>query len=350
MKTREISFSLPRELIAQQPAVERGSSRLMVMDRKSGNIIHSNIGELASMLSPPTVVVMNDSRVRKARIFGISKPAGGRVEFLLLEEVKPGLWQSLAAKAKKQKPGKCYQFPEGVRGCIERPAENSVPAALPDPSAVRYIRFDPPLDEAYLEKHGHMPLPPYIRRADTVMDYERYQTVYSRLIGSAAAPTAGLHLTEAILKSLTGKGIDLAFLTLHVGLGTFLPIRSENIEEHVMHREKYDIPVETAKLIEQTRLKGGRVLAVGTTAVRALESAYQHNHLRSGKGETDIFIYPGYHFQVVDQLLTNFHTPESTLLLLVAAFAGKEQVLQAYRKAVAAGYHFFSYGDAMLIQ
>lgn len=322
----------------------------MVLDRISGKIIHSNIGELVSILSPPTVVVMNDSRVRKARIFGISETAGGRVEFLLLEEVKPGLWQTLATKAKKQKPGKCYQFPEGVRACIEIPADNSEPAALPGPAAVKYIRFDPPLDEAYLEKHGHIPLPPYIRRADTVMDHERYQTVYSRLIGSAAAPTAGLHITEDILKSLTTKGIDLAFLTLHVGLGTFLPIRSGNIEEHVMHREKYDIPVETAELIEETRLKGGRVLAVGTTAVRALESAYHHNHVRPGKRETDIFIYPGYHFQVVDQMLTNFHTPESTLLLLVAAFAGKEQILGAYRKAVAAGYRFFSYGDAMLIQ
>ena len=231
MKTREIFFNLPRELIAQQPSSERGSSRLMVMDRKSGKIIHSNIKELASMLCQHTVVVMNDSRVRKARIFGISEPAGGRVEFLLLEEVEPGLWQSLAAKAKKQKPGKCYKFPGGVRGCIETSADNYM---LADPSAVRYIRFDPPLDEAYLEKHGHMPLPPYIRRADAVMDHERYQTVYSRLIGSAAAPTAGLHLTEGILKSLTAKSIDLAFLTLHVGLGTFLPIRSENIEEHVM--------------------------------------------------------------------------------------------------------------------
>lgn len=343
MKTKEIFFNLPRELIAQQPCAERGNSRLMVMDRKGGKIIHSDIGELASLLSPPTVVVMNDSRVRKARIFGISEPGGGRVEFLLLEEVKPGLWRSLAAKAKKQKPGKCYQFPGGVRGCIDIPA-------LPDPSAVRYIRFDPPLDEAYLEKHGHIPLPPYIRRADSIMDHERYQTIYSRLIGSTAAPTAGLHLTEAILKSLTAKGIDLAFLTLHVGLGTFLPIRSENIEEHIMHREKYNISVETAELIEKTRLQGGRVLAVGTTVVRALESACNHNQVWPGKGETDIFIYPGYNFQVVDQLLTNFHTPESTLLLLVAAFAGKEQILEAYRKAVAAGYHFFSYGDAMLIQ
>ncbi len=350
MKTREIFFSLPRELIAQQPCAERGNSRLMVMDRKVGTIIHSDIGELASLLSPPTVVVMNDSRVRKARIFGISEPGGGRVEFLLLEEVKPGLWRSLAAKAKKQKPGKCYQFPGGVRGSIDIPADNSVPASLPDPSAIRYIRFDPPLDEAYLEKHGHIPLPPYIRRADTVMDHERYQTIYSRLIGSAAAPTAGLHLTETILKSLTSKGIDLALLTLHVGLGTFLPIRSENIEEHVMHREKYEIPVETAELIEQTRLKGGSVLAVGTTVVRALESAYYHNQVCPGKGETDIFIYPGYHFQVVDQLLTNFHTPESTLLLLVAAFAGKEQIMEAYKKAVADNYRFFSYGDAMLIQ
>ncbi len=339
MKTSDFYFEIPNRLIAQDPAPDRGSARMMILNRESGQIQEAHINNLSHYIEPRTVVVLNDTRVRKARLYGTTKKTGGRVEFLLLEEQQPGLWKTLVSKAKKQKPGKAFIFPGSVDGTIIKASEN-----------FRYLKFDPPIDNAYLESHGHMPLPPYIKREDNQEDQKRYQTIYARYLGSAAAPTAGLHITEGILKSLKDSGNTVVTITLHVGVGTFLPIRSRNIEEHTMHEEKYCIPEQTARAVNRALHGGRRILAVGTTVVRALESSVKDNRLLPGKRITDIFIYPGYRFRIVSQLLTNFHTPASTLLVLVSAFAGRERILSAYGEAVRKGYRFFSYGDAMLIR
>lgn len=309
----------------------------MLLRRNSGKIEDTHIDQLPHLITADTIVVINDARVRKARLWGTSA-TGGRVEFLLLEETQPGLWKVLCSKAKKQKPGKTYIFPRQVTGTIVSGSGSN-----------RIVKFDPAIREEYLDRYGHVPLPPYIKRNDTPEDEKRYQTVYARTTGSAAAPTAGLHITREILTGLEKRGIAVLPLTLHIGLGTFMPIHKPTIEEHRMHEERYVIPEETARRINEGLSSNRRVLAVGTTVVRALESAWQEDHLQPGKGKTAIFIYPGYRFRVVSQLLTNFHTPKSTLLLLVSAFAGREQVLSAYRRAVSEGYRFFSYGDAMLI-
>jgi S-adenosylmethionine:tRNA ribosyltransferase-isomerase len=337
VKTRAFSFRLPRELIAQEPPPERGSSRLLVLDRTSGAIRHFLISELPDFVSPGTVMVLNDSRVRKARLVGISPETGGCLEVLLLEELRPGVWKALAERARRRQ-GCSFSFPEGIVGTVGGPTEGSC-----------LLEFSSPLSEDYLERHGHVPLPPYIRRPDTTADAERYQTIYARQPGSAAAPTAGLHLTRPLLERLQRRGVLLAYVTLHVGLGTFLPIRSETIESHVMHAEAYDVPNDSARMVNEALREGRDVLAVGTTAVRTLESAFQGGAVRAGPGRSALFIYPGFRFQVVRRLLTNFHTPRSTLLALVAAFAGRQRVLGAYREAVRRRYRFFSYGDAMLI-
>jgi S-adenosylmethionine:tRNA ribosyltransferase-isomerase len=337
VKTRAFSFRLPRELIAQEPPPERGSSRLLVLDRTSGSIRHSLISELPDFVSPGTVMVLNDSRVRKARLVGISPETGGRLEVLLLEELRPGAWKALAERAGRRK-GRLFSFPEGVVGTVGETTEGSC-----------LLEFSSPLSEDYLERNGHVPLPPYIRRPDSMADAERYQTVYAHHSGSAAAPTAGLHLTRPLLECLQRRGVLLAYVTLHVGLGTFLPIRSETIEGHVMHSEAYDVPIDSARMVNEALGEGRDVLAVGTTAVRTLESAFQGGEVGAGPGRSTLFIYPGFRFQVVRRLLTNFHTPRSTLLALVSAFAGRQRVLGAYREAVQRRYRFFSYGDAMLI-
>lgn len=338
MKTRDFFYNLPERLIAQKPPRQRGSTRLLVMNRTLPGVRHANIEQLPGLLDPGTLMVINDTRVRKARLFGTARGSGGRVEFLLLEETAPGCWKTLASKAKKQRPGKRFIFPED-REAVVTAAEGMF----------RTLEFLPPIDEAYLERCGHIPLPPYIHRGDDTEDAERYQTVYARHIGSAAAPTAGLHLTAGMLAALRSGGIQVATVTLHVGVGTFLPIRSRTLEGHSMHSEKYTVPTATAALVNRAVREGRRVLAVGTTVVRTLEAAAAESGLRAGPGETDIFIRPGCHFRIVSGLLTNFHLPESTLLVLVCAFAGRERVLDAYREAIGREYSFFSYGDAMLI-
>ncbi len=364
METRAFSFDLPEELIAQHPTTERGKSRLLVADRSSGNIVDTKVSSLHEHLEPGTVMVLNDSRVRKARIY--ATPIGGTapVEFLLVrpltvahspdtgerrsgEQGNDALgphateWLATVNKAKRQRPGRRYTFPEGVEAEIVGVDER-----------YRRVRFYGTVDEAYLERNGHVPLPPYIRREDTPADSERYQTVYARNTGSVAAPTAGLHFTEEIFDSLRERGVEIHRITLHVGLGTFLPVTSDEVEEHRMHSEEFTITDETAAAVEQAKREGRPVLAVGTTSLRSLEAAWipGEERLQRGDQETDIFIYPGYTFQVVDQLFTNFHTPKSTLLMLVSAFAGREQLLSWYEHAVEERYRFFSYGDAMLMK
>jgi S-adenosylmethionine:tRNA ribosyltransferase-isomerase len=338
VKTSQFSFELPEELIAQEPAAERESARLLVLDRASGTTRDSFVRELSQWVEPGTVMVLNDTRVRKARVFAES-PGGGRVELLLLARRGPDTWDVIAGRAKRLKPGKVLRFAEDVTGTVAQ-ADGEI----------RQVRFDPPIDEAWLERNGHVPLPPYIHRDDTSADQERYQTVYSRVPGSAAAPTAGLHFTPRLLEELKAGGAETAWVTLHVGLGTFLPIRTESIEDHGMHEEHYSIPRETKDMVDRAVKEGRPVLAVGTTVVRTLESAWTDQGLQEGEGRTRIYITPGYAFRVVSRLFTNFHTPRSTLLVLVSAFAGHPLILKTYAEAVQKRYRFFSYGDAMLIK
>lgn len=338
MRTTDFSFNLPEVLIAQTPSERRGESRLLVLDRGSGELTHSAVRAIAEFVPSGAVMVFNDSRVRRARLFA-STPSGGRVEVLLLRREGPALWAALTTRMAKLTPGKRLELPEGV--------EAEVVEALADE---RVFRLSREIDDDYLERNGHLPLPPYIRREDAPTDAERYQTVYARERGSSAAPTAGLHFTEGILSGLEAAGVVLRFVTLHVGLGTFLPVRSESIEDHRMHREEYSIPAATADAVNAAKRDGRPVVAVGTTSVRTLESAWTDEGLPAAAGSTNIFIYPGYRFKAVDMLFTNFHTPESTLLMLVSAFAGRERILSAYQEAVRERYRFFSYGDAMLIR
>jgi S-adenosylmethionine:tRNA ribosyltransferase-isomerase len=360
LKLSGFNFDLPEELIAQYPPAERGQSRLMVLDREKGSREHRMVGELPGLLEPGSLLVFNDSRVRKARLLGRSLDAGAGVEFLLVDKLSPdgSLWRVMTRRAKRRRPGSRYGFadPTGAGS-----GEGVTAEIAGEDGEFRLLRFDRPIDDAWLDRYGHIPLPPYIRREDGAFDSERYQTVYASRIGSSAAPTAGLHFTRQLLEALETAGMETVFITLHVGLGTFLPVRTENIEDHVMHRESYCIDDETASRIEAARISGRRIVAVGTTSLRTLESAWEPGgsdpadgsrtgKLRRGEGSTAIFIYPGYTFKVVDQLFTNFHTPLSTLLMLAAAFAGRELILESYSEAIREGYRFFSYGDAMLIR
>lgn len=311
---------------------------MLVLDRKTGSIIHSRTSDLAGFLPPETLLVFNNSKVRKARIYGTSLLTEGRVEFLLIEEICPGSWKAMTEKSRKQTLGKVFSFPGGITGKITGLDGN-----------LRIITFSEKIDDTYLDIHGHIPLPPYIKRTDTAEDAQRYQTIYAEKNGSVAAPTAGLHFTAELLAKLENKGLELEKITLHVGLGTFLPLRTREIEEHIMHEETYEISESAAERITQARRGGKPVLAVGTTSVRTLESSWDENRLIPGKQKTNLYILPGYSFKVVDYLFTNFHTPESTLLVLVSAFAGVDLIREAYREAVKERYRFFSYGDAMLI-
>ncbi|GHU64720.1 S-adenosylmethionine:tRNA ribosyltransferase-isomerase [Spirochaetia bacterium] len=349
MKTSDFFFDLPENLIAQYPPEKRGQSRLMVLDRNSGLREHHLTAELPEILAAwdkKPLLVFNNSKVRKARLLGISAETNAKVEFLLLNKIDEYTWKAMAQRAKRRRPGSRYVFDDHTEAEI-----------LSEEGEFRILTFNHPIDDAWLDLHGHIPLPPYIKRDDNQMDSDRYQTVYAQNTGSAAAPTAGLHFTKEILDELKNRGMDTAFITLHVGLGTFLPVRALNIEDHTMHEEIYTIAEETAAKIEKAKAEKRPVLAVGTTSVRTLESAWICDAssplggcLKRGEGTTSIFIYPGYQFKVADAMFTNFHTPGSTLLMLVSAFAGRELVLESYKEAVEKGYRFFSYGDAMLIK
>lgn len=352
MLTSDFYFNLPEELIAQFPSEVRGNDKLMLLEKNSGKIFHHAMEELPNLISKNTLMIFNNSRVRHARMFAKKESTGRAQEFIFLSEIDLhkkfeknfSTWKVMVRNAKKQKPGMRYLFPENVVGTI---IEDDATKG----SELRLIQFNKKLDEIFFERYGHVPLPPYIKRNDNAEDSERYQTVYARETGSAACPTAGLHFTNEMLSRLREAGIDMEWITLHVGLGTFLPVREKEIEKHLMHEEVYTISESVAKKINDAKANGKKILAVGTTSMRTLESASDENGIvASGTKATSIFIYPGFRFRVVDSLFTNFHTPESTLLMLVSAFAGREHILHAYDEAVKSRYKFFSYGDAMLIQ
>ena len=339
MKTSDFHFDLPEELIAQTPLQKRDASRLMLLDKTTGEVEHRHFYELPSFLCPGDCLVMNDSRVLPARLLGC-RSTGGAVEVLLLRDHGDGLWECLTRPGRKTQPGTELSFGGGeLTATVEALAEDGK----------RMVRFSwEGIFLEVLERLGRMPLPPYIK--EELQDAERYQTVYSRVPGSAAAPTAGLHFTPELLGQIRAMGVKECFVTLHVGLGTFRPVKAEQLEQHEMHSEFCIIPEETARIVTETRRAGGRVIAVGTTSCRTLESfAQPDGTLQPASGWTNIFIYPGYRFKCVDALVTNFHLPESTLIMLVSALAGREHVLSAYRQAVENRYRFFSFGDAMFI-
>ena len=346
MKLTDFDFDLPQDLIAQKPSGKRGDDRLMLLNRKNGSVFHHQMNDLPDLIMPGTLMIFNNSKVRRARCYGIKETTGRNQEFMFLNQLdKEGfLWNTMVKSAKKQKNGMRYQFPDGtVAQIVDFPGNEK--------TEFRALKFDFPLDEKWFEKNGHIPLPPYIKREDTEEDSERYQNVYAKETGSAACPTAGLHFTEEMLSCLAEKNIERDFVTLHVGLGTFLPVRESIIENHKMHEEVYTISESTAEKINKAKRDGRPILAVGTTSVRTLESsADEKGFVKSGTSSTRIFMYPGYKFKVVDQMFTNFHTPESTLIMLVSAFAGRENILNAYKNAVENRYRFFSYGDAMFIR
>ena len=339
MKTSDFYYDLPPELIAQTPLERRDGSRLMTLDKGTGEIGHHHFYDLPKFLRPGDCLVMNDSRVLPARLIG-RRESGGACEVLLLIDRGEKTWECLVKPGRKLREGAVLSFGEGALTA-------QVTRVLPDGN--RLVRFD--YEGIFLEKLealGKMPLPPYIK--EELEDQERYQTVYSRVTGSAAAPTAGLHFTPELLEQLREMGVRLAWVTLHVGLGTFRPVKSEDLEHHDMHSEYCLIPPETAAAINETKAAGGRVICVGTTSCRTVESfANEDGTVRADGGWTKIFIYPGYRFKVLDALITNFHLPESTLIMLVSALAGREQVLHAYQEAVRERYRFFSFGDAMFI-
>jgi S-adenosylmethionine:tRNA ribosyltransferase-isomerase len=353
MKKSDFYFDLPENLIAQYPPEKRGQSRMMTLDRISGARVHAGVFQLPDILcgekflsagGEKPLLVFNNTKVRKARLCAFHEKTGAQTEFLLLDNINGDglLWKVMAKRARRKKPTDVYIFPAG--------GEERVKAAIHGfQDEYLLLEFENPINDAWLEKNGHVPLPPYIKRKDSPADTDRYQTIYAKQTGSTAAPTAGLHFTKEILDAFAARGIESVFITLHVGLGTFLPVRSENIEDHKMHGEIFIIDDKTAVKIEEAKKTGRKIIAVGTTSVRTLESAWTDEKLKRGENSTSIFIYPGYKFKVVNALFTNFHTPESTLLMLVSAFTDRELILESYEEAIREGYRFFSYGDAMLI-
>lgn len=340
MKTSDFYYDLPESLIAQTPIEPRDSSRMLVLDRKSGEIEHKHFYDIIDYLNENDCLIVNDSRVLPARIFGRKKETGGQVEFLLLKQIENNKWETLVKPGKKARENAQFIFGENDMEC-------TVTEVLEDGNRVVEFRCEENFF-AVLDKLGQMPLPPYI--TEKLKDKERYQTVYSNETGSAAAPTAGLHFTKELMKKIEDKGIKIGKVTLHVGLGTFRPVKVDDVTKHKMHSEHYEVPKETAQLIKETKEKGGRVIAVGTTSCRTLESvALKYGSVVPCDGWTDIFIYPPYDFKVLDGLVTNFHLPESTLIMLVSAFAGYDNVMNAYKTAVDEKYRFFSFGDSMLI-
>lgn len=338
MLLSDFDYELPEELIAQFPCEPRDASRLLVLDRQSEELQHRRFSDLLDYLIPGDTLVFNDTKVIPARLFGKKAETGANIEVFLLHRLSYDEWEVLVKPGKKARPGAIIEFSADLRCEV---------LAVTDFGG-RVIKFHfTGVFEEILDRLGQTPLPPYIK--ETLADKNRYQTVYAREQGSSAAPTAGLHFTEAMLEAVRAKGIATAFVTLHVGLGTFRPVQTDDITTHVMHREYYSISPEAAEQINQAKARGGRIIAVGTTSVRTLESASVDGQVQSGSGWTEIFIYPGYQFQIIDALVTNFHLPKSTLLMLISALAGKERVLAAYQAAVAEHYRFFSFGDAMLI-
>ncbi len=340
LKKSDFYFELPEELIAQTPLEKRDSSRLLHLNKLTGEMEHRHFYDLVDYLHEGDCMVFNDSRVLPARLIG-ARPSGGSVELVLLRDLGEGRWECLSRPGRKTKPGTEILFGDGeLKATVEAVAEGGN----------RIVRFDyEGIFLEVLERLGKMPLPPYIK--EELQDGERYQTVYSREIGSAAAPTAGLHFTKELMEKIAAKGVKLCFVTLHVGLGTFRPVKAENIEDHEMHSEFCMVPEETSRIVTETKRKGGRVIAVGTTSCRTLESfALEDGSLPVTSGWTNIFIYPGYKFKCIDALVTNFHLPESTLIMLVSALAGREHILNAYNEAVRQRYRFFSFGDAMFIE
>ena len=339
MKTHDFWYDLPEELIAQTPLEKRDSSRLLVLNRASGEVGHEHFYNIKDYLRPGDCLVLNDSRVIPARLLG-NRPSGGAAELLLLKDLGNRRWECLARPGRRLKEGQEVLFGNGELKAVVREVKE-------DGNRIVEFFFDGIFFEV-LESLGKMPLPPYIK--EELADNERYQTVYSRAVGSAAAPTAGLHFTPELLDEVRAMGVKTAFVTLHVGLGTFRPVKAEEISEHHMHSELCMISVETAEVLNETRRSGGRIICVGTTSCRTLESlADEDGTFRASSKETEIFIYPGYKFRAMDGLITNFHLPESTLVMLVSAFAGRENVLGAYSEAVKERYRFFSFGDAMMI-
>lgn len=337
LKTSDFYFDLPKELIAQDPLEDRSSSKLLMVDKNTGDIKHEVFRNIVDYLHPGDCLVLNNTKVLPARLLGVKEDTGAAVEVLLLKRKEGNVWETLVKPGKKMRPGARVVFGDGLlKGEVIDVVEEGN----------RLIRFEfEGIFEEVLDRLGEMPLPPYITHK--LQDKNRYQTVYAKYDGSAAAPTAGLHFTKELLREIEDKGVKLAYVTLHVGLGTFRPVKEENILEHHMHSEYYQISREAAELINETKKKGDRVICVGTTSCRTIESAADENGLLSECcGNTEIFIYPGYKFKVLDCLITNFHLPESTLVMLVSALAGREHVLAAYREAIKEKYRFFSFGDA----
>lgn len=340
LKKSDFYFELPQELIAQDPLEDRSSSRLLVLDKESGEVSHHVFREIIDYLKPGDCLVLNNTKVIPARLLGVREDTGAHVEVLLLKRKEADVWETLVKPGKKCRPGTRLSFGDGLlRAQILEIVEEGN----------RLIRFEySGIWEEVLDRLGEMPLPPYITHK--LQDKNRYQTVYAKYEGSAAAPTAGLHFTRELLAEIEAKEVNITYVTLHVGLGTFRPVKEENVLNHHMHSEYYEITEETATLINRTKQKGGRVICVGTTSCRTVESAADEKGvIHAGSGNTEIFIYPGYQFRVLDALITNFHLPESTLVMLVSALAGREKVLNAYGEAIREKYRFFSFGDAMLI-
>lgn len=340
MKVSDFNYHLPEKLIAQKPASQRHMSRLMVVDRKSGTIEHTVFSEIIRYFEKGDCIVLNNTRVIPARLLGKREDTNGKIEFILLNDKGQDVWEVILKPGKRAKPGNRFIFGNG-----ELKAE--VLEVIEDGN--RLVRFEyEGVFENILDEVGIIPLPPYI--TEKPEDYERYQTVYSKARGSAAAPTAGLHFTEELIEALNKKGIDISYVTLHIGLGTFRPVKSENIIDHKMHSEYFSIDGECCAKINNAKKQGNRIIGVGTTSGRVLETVCNKNGIvQPGNGWTDIFIYPGYKFKVIDCMVTNFHMPESTLIMLVSAFAGRDKILKAYNTAVMEKYRFFSFGDAMLI-
>ena len=340
MDVNEFDYELPEELIAQDPIEDRSSSRLMVVDRNTGEIAHRHFRDILEELHPGDCLVLNNTRVIPARLFGVKEETGAVIEILLLKRREGDVWETLVRPGKKAKPGTVLDFGGLMKGTVTDIVEDGN----------RLIHFAySGIFEEILDQLGEMPLPPYITHK--LQDKERYQTVYAKVSGSAAAPTAGLHFTKELLDEVRGKGVDVVEITLHVGLGTFRPVKVDKVEEHHMHSEFYMVDEDAAARINRTREAGGRIVAVGTTSCRTLESAAdEQGVIRPGSGWTDIFIYPGYRFKIVDALITNFHLPKSTLMMLVSALEGKDLIFRAYGEAIKERYRFFSFGDACFLK